>query len=206
MTVLSKAVRAAARCRRLVRQAERRRSAARSERDLFLVEYLLRRALRQRCGAASVRRRALERLALLLCQQPERQERARELLRRGSFQFQLSSSVLCYPLGDPPPAMCLPAPPSYLLSVADDALPAGMLAQLQRALAPSSPFWRAHGCERPPLQPTTHTRLQQPGVSRPAPDRLSPACRAPPRACRPLRRLALLLVRPPPGRAAAQRL
>merc|ERR1740139_17980 len=143
MTLLSKVVRRAALSRRLVRRAERRRSAARSERDLLLVVRPLRRALRQPGCAASVRRRALEKLGLLLCQQPETQERARRLLLRASYQFRLSVDVLCYPLVAP--LECLPAPPRNLLSVADDALPLGMLEQLQGALAPSSPFWRAHG-------------------------------------------------------------
>ena len=108
----------------------------------MLVARQLRRALRLPGCAASVRRRALEKLGLLLCQQPETQERARRLLLRGSYQFRLSVDVLCYPLI---PSVCLQAPPPGLLSVADDALPLGMLEQLQEALAPSSPFWRAHG-------------------------------------------------------------
>lgn len=143
MTVLSRVVRRAALSRRLVRRAERRRSAARCERDLLLVAHQLRRALRLPGCAASVRRRALEKLGLLLCQQPETQERARRLLLRNSYQFRLSADVLCYPLVAP--LECLPAPPLNLLSVADDALPLGMLGQLQEALAPSSPFWGAHG-------------------------------------------------------------
>jgi hypothetical protein len=143
MTVLSRVVRRAALSRRLVRRAERRRSAARCERDLLLVAHQLRRALRYPGCAASVRRRALEKLGLLLCQQPETQEHARRLLLRNSYQFRLSADVLCYPLVAP--LECLPAPPQNLLSVADDALPLGMLGQLQEALAPSSPFWGAHG-------------------------------------------------------------
>ena len=129
--------------RRLVRRAERRRSTARSEQDLSLVARLLRRALRHPDCAASVRRRALEKLGLLLCQQPETQGRARRLLLRNSYQFRLSADVLCYPLMAP--SECLPVPPQNLLSVTDDALPLGMLGQLQEALAPSSPFWGAHG-------------------------------------------------------------
>ena len=133
MTVLSRVVRRAASSRRLVRRAERRRSTARSAQDLLLVARLLRRALRQPGCAASVRRRALEKLGLLLCQQPETQGRARLLLLRNSYQFCLSADVLCYPLVAP--SECLPAPPQNLLSVKDDALPLGMLAQLQEALA-----------------------------------------------------------------------
>jgi len=110
---------------------------------LLLVARLLRRALRHPGCAASVRRRALEKLGLLLCQQPETQGRARLLLLRNSYQFCLSADVLCYPLVAP--SECLPAPPQNLLSVKDDALPLGMLAQLQEALAPSSPFWAEHG-------------------------------------------------------------
>ena len=47
---------------------------------MSLVARLLRRALRHPDCAASVRRRALEKLGLLLCQQPETQGRARRLL------------------------------------------------------------------------------------------------------------------------------
>lgn len=110
---------------------------------MSLVARLLRRALRHPDCAASVRRRALEKLGLLLCQQPETQGRARRLLLRNSYQFRLSADVLCYPLMAP--SECLPVPPQNLLSVTDDALPLGMLGQLQEALAPSSPFWGAHG-------------------------------------------------------------
>ena len=66
MTVLSRVVRRAALSRRLVRRAERRRSTARSEQDLSLVARLLRRALRHPDCAASVRRRALEKLGAAL--------------------------------------------------------------------------------------------------------------------------------------------
>ena len=67
---LRKAVHANARCRRLVKRAERLKSCATSERDLYLVECILRRALSVRGCAVAVHRQALEKLTLLLCQQP----------------------------------------------------------------------------------------------------------------------------------------
>ena len=98
MTVLRRAVRLTARCRLLVKRAERLKVAAKSERDLFLVEVLLRRVLRRRACAPAVRHHALEQLALLLSQRSETHERAEALMRRGSYEYRLSPQALCYPL------------------------------------------------------------------------------------------------------------
>ena len=70
--------------------------------------------------AEAAHEEALEKLGLLLCQQPETQGRARLLLLRNSYQFCLSADVLCYPLVAP--SECLPAPPQNLLSVKDTLL------------------------------------------------------------------------------------
>lgn len=143
MSELTRAVRTTARCRRWIRRAEALKANARTRESLLLAERMLRRVVGRPGCAPAVRRAALEKLALMLSQQPEQQARARAQLRRGEYEFTLSSEVLCYPLVPSGPSL-RPPPPPELLSVKDEALPAGMLAQLQRAFSPSSPFWSAH--------------------------------------------------------------
>ncbi len=100
---------------------------------------------------SAIRRRASERLALLLMQEGGGDTRSSELTARNLLRFDLecthtlSRQVLAYPRSTPP-RLVVPVcfgPP--LVFAMDGALPRGTLRQLQRVFAPHSPFWSAHG-------------------------------------------------------------
>jgi len=101
---------------------------------------------------ASLRKRARERVILMLCQRRDTDGGAAELLDEGGFVCRLSSACLAYddprrsPAGlAPARAMPAPRPPSGVAHATDAALPPGMLRQLQAAFAPRSSFWSEHG-------------------------------------------------------------
>ncbi len=101
---------------------------------------------------ASLRKRARERVILMLCQRRDTDGGAAELLEEGGFVCRLSSACLAYddprrgPAGlAPARTMPAPRPPSGVAHATDAALPPGMLRQLQAAFAPRSSFWSEHG-------------------------------------------------------------
>ena len=135
-----------------LRAALRLRASARTEADLEAFEAALRRTLdasvaqppSSSAGAEAVLT-ALRQLALLLAQTGRDSEAAMQLATLG-FEYRLDREVLRYVLNPEPPASgaSAPPPPGKCVWMLDGALPPALLAQMQAALAPPSPFWSEH--------------------------------------------------------------
>ena len=128
--------------------AEELRTESASERDLRLAMGLYRAAMHG--GVRSLRGHALERLLLMLCQSGRLADQqgaaeVRRLLRAGGFVCRLTATVLRYPTVAPANIPKALLPPRGAACAIDGALPPAILRKLQRAFAPSSPFWREHG-------------------------------------------------------------
>ena len=135
-----------------LRAALRLRASARTEADLEAFEAALRRTLdasvaqppSSGAGAEAVLT-ALRQLALLLAQTGRDSEAAMQLATLG-FEYRLDREVLRYVLNPKPPesGADVSPPPGKCVWMLDGALPPALLAQMQAALAPSSPFWSEH--------------------------------------------------------------
>ncbi|KAL1507032.1 hypothetical protein AB1Y20_007894 [Prymnesium parvum] len=112
--------------------------------------------------SSELRARARDRLILLACQQRE-EGLATALLLDAGYEYRLSPEILSYPLRTPEPHALAKSPRAHA-HVVDGVLPAGMLRALQRALAPRSPFWRAHGyrCGHSPFFSYVHSLSRPP--------------------------------------------
>lgn len=129
--------------------AEALRTEAVATGDLADARMLYRLAMRGG-GDRSLRARARERLLLMICQRPPLPQNEADLqrtLRAGGYVCRLAPQILRYPRNAPASETFdrALAPPRGTTAALDGALPDGMLRHLQRAFAPSSPFWREHG-------------------------------------------------------------
>eukprot|EP01046_Picozoa_sp_COSAG06_P056538 COSAG06_NODE_10726_length_1629_cov_1.830719_1_plen_321_part_00 len=142
----------------LLKQALQLRGSASTEGDLATYEVALRRTLDasvenppSTAAAAESAMSALRHLALLLCQSSRDSEAALQLATLG-YEYRLAPEVLGYALPPPTPAAlaaaataaAAAAPPGKCVWILDDALSPQLLGFMQRALAPSSPFWSEH--------------------------------------------------------------
>ena len=137
--------------------AERLRTEAVAERDLRVALALYRAAMRG--GLKSMRRRAQARVLLMLCQQGETTPELRRHLRGGHYVCRLATAVLRYSVAPLPELPEASQPRLGVSRALDGTLPAGMLRKLQRAFAPSSPFWSEHSyvCGRSPFFSYVHS-------------------------------------------------
>lgn len=142
------------------KEAERLRTDASSAADLRLAKLLYRTALVS--GGRSIQAQARAKYILMLCQQqrPPAQRsgvqglslgpqgvKLRHHLINGGFQCKLARGVLRYPREMPSAAteaLAALQPGPGVSCALDGALPAEMLAKLQAAFAPDSPFWAEH--------------------------------------------------------------
>jgi hypothetical protein len=143
----------------LLKQALQLRGSASTEGDLAAYEAALRRTLDasvenppSTAAAAESAMSALRHLALLLCQSSRDSEAALQLATLG-YEYRLAPEVLGYALPPQTPAAltaaataaaAADAPPGKCVWILDDALSPQLLGFMQRALAPSSPFWSEH--------------------------------------------------------------
>ena len=107
-------------------------------------------------GSHSLKARAREKFILMLCQREHATSRdhskppsakIRRQLRAGGFVCRLAPGILRYPRAPTPTGSNVPAAPQPRAGMAcalDGALSSGMLAQLQKAFSPASPFWKEH--------------------------------------------------------------
>ena len=121
-----------------------------------------------------LRARARERLLLMLLQRANVREKShadeiavneiRRHMKLGGFVCHLSSAVLCY--GNTRNATQFLPPPPATAQALDGVLPADMLAALQRAFSPNSPFWHEHGyeCGKSPFFSYIHALDQPPRI------------------------------------------
>eukprot|EP00668_Euglena_longa_P046356 GGOE01062041.1.p1 GENE.GGOE01062041.1~~GGOE01062041.1.p1 ORF type:complete len:442 (+),score=71.21 GGOE01062041.1:54-1379(+) len=136
----------------LLAQARRHQLDAVDEETLAAVEKDLKQVVERtetsRMPALSSERElALQRLALLLCQQG-RSEEATTYLKRLGCSYRLSREVLC---STPSDVVNIPTAEEAapFVGAVDDALPPDMLAVMRHAFAPDSAFWHEHcyNCE-----------------------------------------------------------
>ena len=114
-----------------------------TDEDLSAAAKLYRFVLRRKGKSSPLRARAHERLTLLACQQ-RANLRATQLLEDEGYEYRLSPQILSYPLLHHPERSISTPPPAGYAHVVDGVLPPGMLRAIQRAFAPTSPFWAEH--------------------------------------------------------------
>uniref|UniRef100_A0A7S4BN54 Uncharacterized protein n=1 Tax=Chrysotila carterae TaxID=13221 RepID=A0A7S4BN54_CHRCT len=118
-------------------------------------------------ATSALKRRAGDRLALLLCQDPSLRQpnELQRLLVEGGYAVRLSDAVLRYPLDAPKTSIQKQSdrPPAGTAHAVDDALPLPMLRKLQVAFGADSTFWKGHTyrCGASPFFSYVH-RLDEP--------------------------------------------